>query len=383
MTISSEGALLLDCGRIQLDNGTVQRIRDRIQTGIEWSELIRLAIPHGLLPVVSRSLGASAPDLVPPSTLSQLNLYRERVYRRNREQAAVLAQLLAKYRDANIRVLPFKGPTLALSAYGDLALREFHDLDLWVHPRDLADAGEVLREAQYRPVEYVRGSPQMSQDAGSCQEEFVSADGKILIDLHDVLQPRDSSFIPDFDQLWERRTEIPIAGTTVQAFQPEDLLINLSVHGAKHVWRRLNWILDVAALIASTSDMDWDEVLRRAQQWRCRRRLLLGMALANECFEARVPDHHLAQIRGTPQIKRLVSTWRGRLFAEPGIHNFANFFTEGRFQLQAADSFRGAAAIIASYGHRIIKADEVKMLPMSGGFKTLYRLTRPIRRGLR
>ena len=43
-----------------------------------------------------------------------------------------------------IRAIPYKGPVLAQSAYGDLALRHFSDLDLLISPRDFDQAKNAL-----------------------------------------------------------------------------------------------------------------------------------------------------------------------------------------------------------------------------------------------
>ena len=43
----------------------------------------------------------------------------------------------------------------------------------------------------------------------------------------------------------------------------EDLLIDLCAHGCKHLWQRLAWIGDIAALTRSRR-LAWDVVIARA-----------------------------------------------------------------------------------------------------------------------
>src|SRR3712207_8653927 len=40
-------------------------------------------------------------------------------------------------------------------------------------------------------------------------------------------------------------------------------LLILCVHGTKHIWGRLSWICDVAELLRTQPDMDWEYVLDR------------------------------------------------------------------------------------------------------------------------
>ena len=57
---------------------------------------------------------------------------------------------LVPYLEANgIETLVFKGPALAQSIYGRIALRPFLDLDILVQPRDVAKAWSLLKAEGY------------------------------------------------------------------------------------------------------------------------------------------------------------------------------------------------------------------------------------------
>src|SRR5260370_38643204 len=63
---------------------------------------------------------------------------------------AELFRLLDLFAREGIQVLPFKGPTLAMAAYGNLALRQFTDLDLLIRKEDVLRARGILLENGYR-----------------------------------------------------------------------------------------------------------------------------------------------------------------------------------------------------------------------------------------
>jgi len=46
--------------------------------------------------------------------------------------------------------IPYKGPTLALAVYGNLALREFTDLDILVQTQNVRQAAELLKDRGYQ-----------------------------------------------------------------------------------------------------------------------------------------------------------------------------------------------------------------------------------------
>jgi hypothetical protein len=55
-----------------------------------------------------------------------------------------LLQTLELLRESGIQTVPFKGPALAVQAYGDLSLRQYDDLDLLIHEADVPRAYQLL-----------------------------------------------------------------------------------------------------------------------------------------------------------------------------------------------------------------------------------------------
>ena len=66
------------------------------------------------------------------------------------EELARLVDALAKH---GIDAIPFKGPLLAIQAFGDLGLREFRDLDFLVRDEDLAKTIATLHSLGYHAGE--------------------------------------------------------------------------------------------------------------------------------------------------------------------------------------------------------------------------------------
>jgi hypothetical protein len=64
----------------------------------------------------------------------------EEIARKNLRFTAELIRILNCLESHGIAAIPFKGPTLAESVYGNLALREFSDLDILVRQSDFPRA---------------------------------------------------------------------------------------------------------------------------------------------------------------------------------------------------------------------------------------------------
>jgi len=96
-------------------------------------------------------------------------------------------------------------------------------------------------------------------------------------------------------RVWERHLGREIApfdlvwGHSSSPVVFEDTLLLLCMHGAKHCWSRLAWICDLAELIGSRSNMDWDALVDRAAACGAERMLYLGLNLASDFLGAQLP----------------------------------------------------------------------------------------------
>jgi hypothetical protein len=244
-----------------------------------------------------------------------------------------LIRLLDLFEAHGIAAIPYKGPTLAALAYGNVAFRVFSDLDLLLRERDLAKARGLLTAQGFRL------SPSLSpaQDAvyvTSIRElPLVSPEG-ILVELHVELNPRDYGFPLDLDRLRERLLSVRLVGRSIPTFSVEDLVLVLCAHGERHWWGSLGWICDLAELIRTRRDVRWDWVLNEARRLHGQRLVLLGLALAGELLRAPIPEFIRTRIQVDPAISWLIATARGWLFRErddlPGASNRALFHFRAR-----------------------------------------------------
>jgi hypothetical protein len=87
-----------------------------------------------------QSLNTTCPEAVPKANLAQLRNYFHANAQRNLFLTQELLKLLTLFKTNGISAIPYKGPVLAVAVYGNLALRQFGDLDILVHKRDVLRA---------------------------------------------------------------------------------------------------------------------------------------------------------------------------------------------------------------------------------------------------
>ena len=124
--------LLLCCARTQVDQTTEEHIKELLQQGIDWTYLIQISAHHGIIPLLYQNLSTTYPELVPQPILSQMKDYCQSNIQHNLLLTQELFKLLTLFQKHKIPAIPFKGPVLAVSVYGNLALRPFCDLDILI-----------------------------------------------------------------------------------------------------------------------------------------------------------------------------------------------------------------------------------------------------------
>jgi hypothetical protein len=279
-----------------------------------------------------------------------------------------LSQLFEEH---GIAAVPFKGPVLAASAYGSLALREFCDLDILVHKRDCLRAGRVLLSQGYEQVDG-------TGDADKYSHTFVSDNG-VAVDLHWGIAERYFCFTLNPERLWARLVASCLAGTTIRTFSPEDTLLMLCMHGAKHRWDRLAWICDIAELTRTHQRMDWAQLITYSAELGSQRMLFLGVLLATDLLGAQLPDHVYRRIRSDPAVTLLAANVREWILQ--GADSGARVVERESFYLTMRERGRDRAQYFLRLLPRLMipNAQDRELLPLPRTLSLFYWLLRPIR----
>jgi hypothetical protein len=286
---SNEIQLLLACSSSRLSGAGADRIRTLVTEKINWADLIRIAAPHGLLPLLHRNLSLVCEDRVPPRTLGQLRRYHESVAQRNTIHAGELFNLLDLLEANRIPAIPFKGPILGLFAYRDLSLREFTDLDIVVHESDLWRTWDVLTRHGYVPEDGGGALAERKPLPPEGKHWGFNCKNRLTLEIH--WRFNDKSFGSQLEpaDVWSSVRSSTLSGRSLQVIPPEQMLVLLSIHLAFHQWRRLNWMCDIAAIVSSKPDIDWELLLRTARRVGCERILSVSLLLSKNLLGSSLP----------------------------------------------------------------------------------------------
>jgi hypothetical protein len=111
-----------------------QRTRMVVLSGsnLNWNTVYRFSIEHRIFPLTYTHIAANLSLKAPRWLIESLRNDYISNARRNLHLTSVLLFCLSLFKRNNITVVPFKGPLLGQHVYGDIGLRPFSDLDLFV-----------------------------------------------------------------------------------------------------------------------------------------------------------------------------------------------------------------------------------------------------------
>jgi hypothetical protein len=358
------------------------RLEELLRLRPDWEILYRTAGAHGLLPLLHLHLTAAGIDGAEDPVVSRIHEYYRANAGRALQLTATLLGVLSILDDAGIVAVPYKGPVLAAELYGNVANRQAGDLDILVRKEDVTRAVSLLGGIGFRHRYPTTPAIQSFRLASRYSEELVGPHD-IDLELHWAFANRDVPFPLAFEDLAPRLAEVRIGPAVLPSFRPDDLLLILCVHGAKHRWDRLEWIVGIAELLRQQPPSDWLGLIGRAERLQASRTLLLGLYLAHDIFGAPVPADVLRSIRNERWILTLAADVRNRTLCDPrdekGVRG--GVLSRNLFQFPLQQS---TAAKLRYLLYRLTtpnRPDSWTTVTVGGRWLPLHALTWPLRLG--
>ena len=236
---------------------------------------------------------------------TKLTLYLEQLDR----VAAALAE-------KDIPLVALKNSGIARGIYKDLAGCPMGDVDVLVRPSDFREAHAVMLELGYKMDDR---SPFQVEDIdeaelhGGSEYTYELSDGSTLwfeLQWRPVagrwIQPDQE---PPADELMAR--SVPIEGSAARLLSPEDNLLQVSLHTAKHSYVRAPGFrlhTDVDRIVRGCA-IDWDAFCDHVEKIRVRTAVYLSLSIPAELFGTPIPEEVLVRLNRTPWKTRLLQRW--------------------------------------------------------------------------
>jgi putative nucleotidyltransferase-like protein len=354
-----DGSLLLHCLGIRA-NGQANS-RPPMPTMWEWAEVFRQAAENNITSLLYHRLKTVLPaPEVPPGALDGLRDIAVRSAAHSLQVGRELGHVLEAFRRHDIPVIVLKGGHLGQVVYESFALRTMCDLDVMVRRDGLTKAAGVLGDLGYAPQYY--GVEEVDYEQHHHIRPMARAEG-VRVELHWSIAPPDPTLAVDLEGMWERARRIDLSGVESRVLSPEDLILHLCLHASySHKFRaglRACW--DILELVRHYGpELDWDEVVRRAHEWRIGKYVYLTLRLVRELLEVDIPVTAIAALE-PPGCPPEVVAWARRRIFTPENHasvspSMAQLWTSRRFKAKVGvmlhTMYLPRAAMARIYGTR-------------------------------
>ena len=374
LKLRPEVEILLCCVRPRTPEND-QRIQSLLDQGVNWSDLLACSLQHKLGPMLHERLHALHPAGITREQEEALAKLATSAAARSFAFLNEMLRVCSLFNAAGIPAVPFKGPALGWLAYPNFSQRTCSDLDLIVPQRFIPAAMQLVQSHGYRPLfDAIEAEAGQDRPAPG-QYAFMTSSRQLALELHTERTLRYFSRPIDLEAMSSRLITLEIAGQSVRTFSVEDLLVMLSVHGAKHFWERLAWIVDIGQLV-TTCEVHWEVLEQIADRTKSTRLLLLGLYLAHEVLDVSLPEPVLERARADAEVRWLA----GKVFEQLASNSNSSFGVVPRaiYRLRASDGrWRGLRQLVR-LSLSPTESDR-KTVRLPGFLMPLYAFVRPLR----
>ena len=231
-----------------------------------WQQLLQTSQQHRVTPLLRKALQANQ-CAFPQAFGNEL----EQLCRRNTARCIFLSEQLKRISkllsDAGISYVPLKGTVLSQMLHGDPCIRQVDDIDLLISPADVPRAEQLLQAAGFSPVHaplsrdflLQRGWDWPMQD----QSKQFHVDISATLGAHYLRLPLTLN-----EHLIAARKTQTEGDMLLPALPPLENCLLLAIHGWKHGWARLSWVVDFAQA-ARAIDSEKEELFKLAGRFNC------------------------------------------------------------------------------------------------------------------
>jgi hypothetical protein len=338
--MSAEAELLCLCAAGPQRTAEFDRLRSLARDRVDWRLFSRLASHHRVFPAAYKALTLAGPGLAPPEVVEDLRALYFRNLTLNMAAEKELVRVLTALGEHGLPALPYKGPVLAETEYGDLGLRQFNDLDILVREADLEGIISVLQGLGFESD--IPTDPRLWTRYRSLLRDlaFLRTGGGCPVEIQWRLVQKYHPLFRDRERVWADLREVNLQGFPIRTLSAADTLLILCLHGLYHSWEHLQMVTDVAACLAGPAGFDWPLLIERARTEGGLRILLLGLLLARNLLGTELPE----EILKLSARDRFVGGLAARLSAV--------FFRGSSFSVRARSFFFLEARMIAGASNR-------------------------------
>lgn len=295
--MTNEIILIIECCRLSQDS---KLIEEKISLIKNWDDFISLSYSHGVFPLVYQVLKKHE-DKIPLNTFAFMKQTYMNLVKTNMLMTSELIKISNLLEENGIKPISFKGPVLSAMAYGDVISRQYVDLDILVEDDRLLDAIEILKNNEYSleddfKLDLLKKNRSIFHDVTLRKNNIVN------IELHwRLFSDEYMTGISDLN-IKENLRPFEYQNQTLNVFDNEIQILYLSIHGAKHNWERIEWLVDIVRFIENNT-INWERLLHFIQKTKTEKILFSTFYLCKNILDLSLPKEIEEEIEKTNILK--------------------------------------------------------------------------------
>jgi hypothetical protein len=366
--------LLIECCHREVDYEILESLAANIT---EWDIFLDSAYVHGVFPLVHKAL--KTVTTVPEHVKLHLKTSNLEIARRNMTMTTELVKIMKLFEGNGIEVIAFKGPVLSQIIHGDITQRQYADIDILLcNGKELFSSGELLIKNGYvfdYSLKFLKNKALLK-----IFKDVTFSNSRVSLELHwklfedKFIQNNNANkfdFNADFCE---------INGYMVRTLQLDSLLFYLCIHGSKHFWERIEWIIDIDRLIRLNDTIDWIKIDSYAKAMKTDVMLYLGLALTHQLFDTPLPDWILDKSRKNQKVEKLVSLINEEFVNNPIIQPYEEKISMKQLAMSSM-IYDNTILATKTFLKNIfqIKVEDVYLINLPTYISLLYYVIRPFR----
>lgn len=312
-----------------------------------------------------------------PDILKELKVFNKKKRQHALQQGATLFELKRLLGDSDIEFMVMKGLLLSQKLYGDIAFRSSLDIDILVQQKDTLKGHALLKKngfVQHSPALQLTQSNSDVFQKLSNQIAYNNNLG-IQLELHWSLFKKKRTISHSPKEVWSHKIPTKILDQDFTMLDDRLLFQYLYIHGARHQYLSLIWLLDFATLCKSLHPDELEWQVQFAKKNDTDRYLYLSLALTKKLFNLDFGITYPHSRRLQKQLK-----WVGLHFSSEIDRKSSISYNFGSIMFQI--SLKKSLLYKADY-FELYSINDYKALPLSKALTGLYFILRPFLFALR
>jgi len=254
---------------------------------INWETFLQLVKRHRVNSHVYNFFFQN-PCFFPAEILKHIQESQTVNSRRMLRLSAEMLRLQNLFLTNNIKIIPFKGPSLACQIYNDPGMRHSIDLDFLAIPEDLDKISTLMVKQGYKQIKPdFPLSPRQKKVHKTMIHHFYfkNIETGLLVEIHWKLITPSSLFLNSENLFFKSL----LPSEPFPCIKPELLIHYLIVHGSMHRWYKLFWLKDIDEIFQRNLILDLKYFNRLTVLFNDERMVSQSLALVRLLFNTPVP----------------------------------------------------------------------------------------------